>query len=84
MDQNRKFTVNFILARGSETQLEFFGFNEDDQTRSQPMRIAIRQTSPPVDLEAILNDLFNQKEEVMSRIQQSPNRGNRAQRPILK
>ena len=50
--------------------LIFFGFNDEDQTRSPPVEITIHQISPPKNIEEIFDDLLKQKEEIRKKISQ--------------
>lgn len=70
VDKKGAFSARFILPRGTETNLIFFGFNDEDQTRSPPVEITIHQISPPKNIEEIFDDLLKQKEEIRKKISQ--------------
>ncbi|MBP9854679.1 MAG: hypothetical protein KBD53_07420, partial [Candidatus Omnitrophica bacterium] len=71
VDENGKFHLRLILAKGSRVNLIFFGFNDTNKTRGSPVALSIHQTSLSHTPEEVLEDLLRQKEDIRQKVSQN-------------
>lgn len=73
-DEQGNFSAKFILQRGKQISLGFFGFDDEKMIRGIPTLVPIRQTGTPKNIEEIFDELLLRKKELAKKIEQNKDR----------